>query len=139
MTCEEIMKYRNENNHFAVFLGIRTLEMKPGYAMGEMELQEHHKNAVGSAHGGCIFTLADTIGGAAAASHGTRITTISGDFHYLSAAMEGCTKLIGTAKEIKYGKKIRVYDVEITDDTGRVIAKGIFSYYNLGTPWAEEG
>lgn len=138
MTCEEIMRYRNENNHFAALLGIRTLEMKPGYAMGEMRLQECHKNAVGSAHGGCIFALADTIGGAAAASRGTRITTISGDFHYLSAAMEGSKKLIGTAKEIKFGKKIRVYDVEITDDAGRVIAKGIFSYYNLGTPWVEE-
>ena len=108
MTCEEIMRYRDENNHFAAFLGIRTLEMRPGYAMGEIKLQECHKNAVGSVHGGCIFALADTIGGAAAASRGTRITTISGDFHYLSAAMEGSKKLIGTAKEIKYGKKIRV-------------------------------
>lgn len=138
MTCEEIMKYRNENNPFAVLLGIRTLEMKSGYAKGEMDLTEHHKNAVGSAHGGCIFALADTVGGAASASHGTRTTTISGDFHYLSAAMGDSKKLIGVAKEIKYGKKIRVYDVEISDDLGRLIAKGIFSYYNLGTAWNEE-
>ncbi|MCI8659227.1 MAG: PaaI family thioesterase [Lachnospiraceae bacterium] len=132
------MKYRNENNHFAVLLGIRTLKMNPGYAMGEMELTKQHINAVGSVHGGCIFALADTIGGAAAASHGTQITTISGDFHYLSAAMEGCKRLIAVAREIKYGKRILVYDVEVTDETGRGIAKGVFSYYNLGKPWKEE-
>ncbi|MGN0159115.1 MAG: PaaI family thioesterase [Brotaphodocola sp.] len=137
MTCEEILKYRNENNEFASFLGIVTTEMTPGYAKGEMHLTEHHINAVGSVHGGAIFALADTIGGAAAASHGTRITTVSGDFHYLSAAI-GSKKLIGVAREIKYGKRIRVYDVEIQDEQDRLIAKGMFSYYNLGTPWTNE-
>lgn len=136
MTCEEILKYRNDQNHFASFTGIVTTEMTPGYAKGEIVLEKHHVNAVGSVHGGCIFALADTIGGAAAASHGTRITTISADFHYLSAAI-GSRKLTGTAREVKFGKKIRVYDVEITDDQDRLIAKGMFSYYNLGTPWKE--
>ena len=43
MTCEEILRYRNENNSFASFLGITTLEMKEGYARGEMKLEKHHK------------------------------------------------------------------------------------------------
>ena len=137
MTCEEIMKYRNDHNSFAAFLGIVTTEMTPGYAKGEMYLNVNHINAVGSVHGGAIFALADTIGGAAAASHGTRTTTVSGDFHYLSAAM-GSKKLIGVAKEIKYGKRILVYDVEILDEQEKLIAKGTFSYYNLGTPWVAE-
>ena len=115
MTCEEIMKYRNENNSFGTFLGIVTTEMAPGYAKGELHLTENHINTVGSVHGGAIFALADTVGGSAAASHGTRTTTVSGDFHYLSAAI-GSKKLIGIAKEIKYGKRIRVYDVEIRDE-----------------------
>lgn len=137
MTCEEILRYRNENNSFASFLGITTLEMKEGYASGEMRLEKHHKNAVNSVHGGCIFALADTIGGAAAASHGTRITTISGDFHFVSAAFD--SKLLeATAREVKFGKKICVYDVEVRDETGKMIAKGLFSYYNLGTPWDAE-
>lgn len=134
MTCEEILRYRNENNYFASFLGIKTLELRIGFACGEMKLEKHHKNAVNSVHGGCIFALADTIGGAAAASRGTRITTISGDFHFISAAFDSKV-LEATAREVKYGKKICVYDVEICDETGKMIAKGMFSYYNLGIPW----
>ncbi len=136
MTLEEILKYRNENNAFAQYIGIHTQELELGYAKAQLILKPYHRNSVGSVHGGCIFALADTVGGAAASSHGTRITTISADFHYLSAALES-KELIGTAREIKFGKKIRTYDVEITDETGKLIAKGIFSYYNLGTPWVE--
>ncbi len=136
MTCDEILAYRNSHNPFAQYIGIVTMEMKEGHARGEMVLEKHHLNAVGSVHGGAIFALADTIGGAAAASYGTRTTTISGNFHYLTAAI-GSRKLFAAAREIKYGKKIRVYDLEITDDQERLIAKGTFSYYNLGTPWIE--
>ncbi len=130
---EKIRKYRDDQNRFAAMLGIVTLEIKEGYARGEMELKPDYDNVVGSVHGGCIFTLADTIGGAAAASGGMKMTTVSSDMHYLSPAI-GAEKLTAEAKEIKKGKKISVYDVEISDDKGKRIAKGTFSYYNLGTP-----
>ena len=135
-SCKEIMEYRNRNNSFSKYLGIRTTEMEPGFARGEMPVKPEFENAVGSVHGGCIFTLADTIGGAAAASHGNRMTTVSSDFHYLSPAI-GTSKLYAVAKEIKHGKTISVYDVEILDDREKLIAKGTFSYFNLGTPILE--
>ena len=137
MIQEEFLKYIHENNTFATFLGVQVLEVKPGYAMGELKIQDHHKNAVGSVHGGCAFTLADTLGAVASSFGGTRMITLSGDFHFLSAAMDGSEKLIGKAREVKYGKKIQVYDLEISDDTGKLIAKGTFSYYNTGMPWEE--
>lgn len=133
MDYEEMIKYRDENNPYASHLGIITTEIRPGYAKGELVLEPYHINAVGSVHGGCIFSLADTMGGAAAASYGTRCTTISSDFHYLSAAI-GNKKLVSTASEIKHGKTIRVYDIDVRDENDCLIAKGIFSYYNLGTP-----
>lgn len=136
--CERIMEYRNQNNQYAVFMGIKTTELLPGYAKGEMDVQSKFENAIGSVHGGCLFTLADTIGGAAAASYGNRMTTNSGSFYYLAAAIH-VNKLYAEAKEVKHGKKICVYDVEITDEAGKLIAKGTFSYYNLGGRLLEEG
>lgn len=132
-SCKEIMDYRNQNNKFCGYLGIHTTEMETGFAKGEMPVNEHFENAVGSVHGGCIFSLADTIGGSAAASYGNKMTTISSDFHYLTAAMN-TRKLFATAKEIKHGKTICVIDVEVFDDKEKRIAKGTFSYFNLGTP-----
>ena len=129
----EIMEFRNKSNKFASYMGIRTTEMKAGYAKGEMNIKGVYENAISSVHGGCIFTLADTIGGSAAASHGDKMTTISSDFHYLSPELD-TDKLYCTGREVKYGKKIAVYDVEVTDVQGRLIAKGLFSYYNLGEP-----
>ena len=136
-TFDEIIKYRNTHNKFAAFLGIVTTEISFGAAKGEMEVREEFVNPIHSVHGGCLFSLADTIGGAAAASHGMRMTTASGDFHYLSPAM-GTKMLYAAAKVIKDGKKICVCDVEISDDSGKLVAKGVFSYFNLGVSLIEE-
>lgn len=130
LSCENILKYRNENNAFAKDVGIITKEIRPGYARGEISIEEKHGNVVGSLHGGVMFSLADTIGGAAAASRGMKMTTISSDFHFLSPGM-GTEKLYAEAKEIKYGKKICVYDINVYDEEGKVLAKGTFSYFNL--------
>lgn len=136
-SLEDYMAYRNNHNEYAAFLGIRTTEMKEGYARGELVVRREFENAIGSVHGGCLFSLADTVGGSAAASYGLRTTTLSSDFHYLSPGI-GQKKLYAEAKEIKRGKKISVYDVEITGEDGKLLAKGTFTFFNLGLPLIPE-
>jgi acyl-CoA thioesterase len=49
-------------------------EVRPaghGRAQAKMTLQPHHCNALGTVHGGAIFTLADFAFAAASNSHGT--------------------------------------------------------------------
>ncbi len=136
MTIEEIQEYRYQNNPFAKLLGIRTTEVGEGYAKGEMKVEERHYNAIGSVHGGCLYTLADMIGGGASTTRGYRMTTISGDLHFLSPALN-TEILYCEAKEVKYGKTIAVYDVAVMNEAGKVLAKGTFSYYNLGEKWTK--
>lgn len=88
LTCEEIRNMRNKENIFAVFLGIQTTKITPGYAEGEMVIKEEFMNIISSVHGGCYFTLADSIGGAAAATHGYKISTASGDLNFLRPALD---------------------------------------------------
>lgn len=133
MNYQKLITHRDTNNPFAKLLGIKTLEIEKGYARGEMVLKEEYQNIVQSVHGGCIFTLADTIGGTAAASHGTYMTTVSGNLNYLSPALNS-KKLVATAKEVKHGKRICVYTIDIQDDKGTLLAQGNFSYYNLNKP-----
>jgi len=130
MNKEELMQVGSEKNHFANYLGIRITEIKEGYAKGEMEIEDKFQNIINSVHGGCLFSLADTIAGAAAISYGEMATTISGSMNYLSPAMD-TKKIMATAIEIKHGKRISVYDVEVVNDIGKLLAKGSFSFFNL--------
>ncbi|MCF2555790.1 PaaI family thioesterase [Faecalicatena contorta] len=134
---ERLLEHRNAVNKYASFMGIVTTEIKEGYARAEMQIRPEHENAVGTVHGGAIFSLADTSAGAAAASYGTKMTTVSSDFHYLSPAM-GTERLYGEAKAIKHGKKMSTLEVEIFSDDKKLIAKGTFTYFNLGVPLFED-
>lgn len=124
-------EYINNLEGFAKDIGIKIVSISKGYAKAEININENHLNPGNAVHGGCIFALADTVGGVAAWSRGNYVATTSGNIVYLNPALE-TKKLIGIAKEIKFGKNILVYDIEVWDDKDRLIAKVTNSYYNLG-------
>lgn len=61
----------------------------------------------------------------------------TGNINYLRPAMN-CKKLIGESREIKIGKKMCVYDVMITDENDREIAKATMTYFYLDKINAED-
>lgn len=136
MTLERIIQFRTLHNRFMQMLGIRVLEVEEGYAKCEMPVQEDFYNPNNSVHGGVIFTLADCVGGYAAATYGMRCTTLDANISYLKPAI-GSKVLYGEAKEVKRGRTVLVFDVYVTDDTGLLIAKSTVTYYNLGVPIPE--
>ena len=125
---EKLKEIRNMG--YIKHTGIRTVELREGYAKCEIILDERHANPIGSTHGGVLFTLVDTVGGAAATSRGRYVTTVSGNINYLRPAMN-CKNLIGESREIKVGKKMCVYDVMITDENDREIAKATMTFFYL--------
>lgn len=131
VSFKKMIEYRNSLGGFTKDMGIKILSISKGYAKASIEVNENHLNPGNSVHGGCIFTLADTVGGVAAWSRGNYVVTTSSNITYLNPALES-KKLTAIAKEIKFGKTILVYDVEIWDDKERLIAKATNSYYNLG-------
>lgn len=83
-------------------------------------------------HGGCIFTLADTIGGSAALTHGVKVVTLDSTIHYLKPALH-TEKLIAEAREIKYGSTVAVYEeVSITNAEGDLLSTVLLSFFILG-------
>ena len=133
MDFEKLKSFRNINNNFAKLLGIELTELSNGYAKATMKVTTEFLNPIGSLHGGCLYTIADTVGGAAASSYGIYVTTIDGNFHYLRAGIN--TKEIhATATEIKKGKKISVYSISVKDQDDVELAVGIFSFMSLGKP-----
>ena len=128
---KKYLEYRRINNRFGNLVGIVPVEVHEGYARCEMEIREEHLNPLDTVHGGCPYTLADTAGGTASATYGTITPTLSGEMHFLNAAA-GVKKLIAEANIVKCGKSVRVMDIRITDETGRLIATAVFSYFNTG-------
>ena len=58
---EKLKQARNMG--FIKHIGVETVELREGYAKGEIVLDESHANPIGSTHGGVLFTLVDTVGG----------------------------------------------------------------------------
>ncbi|MCC8029420.1 MAG: PaaI family thioesterase [Lachnospiraceae bacterium] len=136
MDFERLIEKRNTG--FAKEIGLKITEIREGFAKGELLLQPMHGNPIGSIHGGLIYTIADTVGGTAATSRGRFVTTVSGNINYLRPALD-CKKLIGESSEIKVGKNMCVYDVLITNETGKEIARATMTYYYLqNMPFVEE-
>lgn len=134
LTADEIQKileYRQRENRFGNLVGMTIAEASDGYARGELKVRPEHLNPLGTVHGGCLYTLADSIGGTASATRGTITPTVSSDMHFLNAARDTDT-LICEAREVKRGRTISVYAIEIRSDSGKLIADGTFTYFNVG-------
>ncbi len=130
MDYEALCKARNEQNAFGNLVGVRIVEIREGYARSELEMREELSNPIGSLHGGCLFTMADITGGSAAVSHGEQVTTADADIRYLRAGI-GVKKVTAEAFEIKKGKNLLIYRVDMRDENGTLLTTGTLTYMSL--------
>ncbi len=96
-------------------------EVGPGRAVCSLAIDGVHKNAVGQVMGGAIFTLADFVFAVATnfdADFPTVTVTSSVSF---CSTVKG-SRLIGTSRLIKDGKRNCFWQIDVTDDTGLLIA-----------------
>ena len=135
----EILKQNNQKTEepdFRTALGIKIVERGKGWARGEMEAEKLHLNPLGIIHGGCLFSLADTVSGTAIMGYGCRVTTVNGTIQFLRPGKpEGI--ITATARTIKHGKTFSVCDCQVFDDTDALIAATTMTFYHLD-PKAEE-
>ena len=130
---ERILKFRLSVDGAIAQMGIKVTDMEVGWARAEMEYSSAHRNPNGSVHGGMIFSLADSVAGTAACTHGSMVTTSTGSIYFLHAAFRP-KKLIAEAMELKAGRNLMVYDVKVKTDTGKLVAKAVMEYFNLNMP-----
>ncbi|MCI6019767.1 MAG: PaaI family thioesterase [Clostridiales bacterium] len=123
----------NEEDYFGNYIGIEVTDAHDGYARAKMVLDQRHFNPIGSVHGGCVFSLADTVAGAATFSTGASCTTLSAHTVFLRAAMlHKSHVLYADAIPLRNGRKIVVYKVVVTDDLKQEIAEFTIEFYKMG-------
>ncbi len=125
-----------EENTYAKTIGLEMLELREGYAEGRIPVKEESKNPLGTMHGGCLYSLADIVSGTAATLRGNYVTTVSGEFSYLRPAVD-TEYVTAKAREIRFGKNLAVYRVDLVDDAGTVLDIATFTFFDLGKPVEE--
>lgn len=94
----------------------------PGEAVLSMTVTDRMVNGHGIAHGGMIFTLADTAFGFAGNSRDRRTVAQHCSVTFIAAVSMG-DRLTATAVERSLAGRSGIYDVTVTDQTGRVVAE----------------
>ncbi len=133
MTFEKINELAQEEGRFINLVGLEILELSLGHAKGAIHVERKHSNPMGAVHGGCIYTMADTIAGLAANTHGEYVVTTSSSVNFLAPAIN-TTVITVEADEVRHGRKLSVYDVKVLNDNDEVIAIGTFQFYSAGKP-----
>ena len=100
----------------------------PDHAVVTMPLTPDHRNGMGFAHGGAIFSLADVAFGAAAnAGKLTGVVSLSTAIEFLRPGKTG--PLRAEAIAVRRGAHIQSYDVMVYDSDGSLIARCMASGY----------
>src|ERR1700730_2543188 len=114
-------------------LGMEILQISAGAATLAMTVQPNMVNGHGIAHGGFIFTLADSAFAFACNSHNERTVAAQCNISFIRPGKLG-DRLIATAREISRNGRSGIYDVRVTvDDT--VIAEFRGHSRTIGGTW----
>lgn len=97
---------------FSQWLGIKILDIKPGYVRLSMEVRPEMTNGFKVSHGGIAFSLADSALAFASNSHGRVALALENNISFIRKVSEG-DKLLATAEELSLGNRIGVYNITI--------------------------
>lgn len=115
---------------FIKLLNIEILELNETHAKGRMPFDAKYCNPGGSMHGGCLYSLADTVAGTLAYFKGFDVTTVEGSMNFLEPAIN-TEYIYCTAKLKRRGKHLVTCDVEITNDVGKLLDCGIYTFFRM--------
>jgi acyl-CoA thioesterase len=102
-------------------MGIEIPDVSEGSATATMVVLAGMTNSHDVCHGGFIFALADTATAYASNGANQMAFTTAADIDFINAAAAGTT-LRAVATEQSLRGRAGVYDVEVTDDAGALIA-----------------
>lgn len=125
----DLMKRLNSSSQYLQSNDMRVTEVREGYAKVEMIIDEQILNVHGFVHGGALFSLADTVAGAASFATGRDSVTLTGTINYIKPGTGG--KLIGIAQEILRGRTTGVYEVFIFNDKNTLLSRATFTMFFL--------
>ena len=129
ITADSICHIVNTPHQFSYENGITVTQVSPGYARGELRVGPDSINPHGNVHGGALSTLADTVAGCCACSQGGRCVTANSTMEFLRPA--NGAKIFCEATPKKLGRSLSVVQVALTNDAGKEVATGTFTFFMI--------
>lgn len=116
------LKAKAPDEPIARFLGMRLVELTPGYAKIAMKLRPEYNNFNGMTFGAIIAAIADQ-----AFAYGTNSLirpSLASQFniHFIAAAGPD-DELIAECRVLRSGKRVGVSEMTVTNQDGKLIAK----------------
>ena len=122
-------KMIQEKNAFALYNHMELESADGSCVVMRLEIHETSKNPLGIVHGGAMYTMADCAAGIVVNTDGRRHVTQGSSMHYLKNRTEGVIRASG--RVVHRGKATSLVHVEITDETGALLASGEFTFFCL--------
>ncbi|HFI0101637.1 TPA: PaaI family thioesterase [Streptococcus suis] len=95
------------------------------------KVTEKSLNPYGMAHGGFLFTLADSVAGLTTVASGSYSVTLQSNIHYMKAARLGDTlSVIGSCTHD--GSRTKVVEVKIENQDKQLLASASFTMFVTG-------
>ena len=124
MAADHVAELRvgEEREPIARFLGLRIMELTPGYAKVSMKVVPEYQNFNGLTFGGMIMAVADQA--FAYATNSVLQPSIASQFnlHFVAGAGVG-DELIAERWVVKSGRRVGISEMKVTNQNGKLIAK----------------
>ncbi len=117
----KILETMLENDHYSKWMGIVVDEYREGYCRVHYTIRKEMLNGFGIAHGGNLFSAADSAFAFACNSHGRISVALDVHISFMKPGKEGDIVSI-EAKEIYTGNKTSFYDITLTNEAGEILA-----------------
>lgn len=127
-TLEEARAFAGRDR-YAALTGITVDALGEDWCECSMELRPEHRNGFGEVMGGAIFTLGDLAFAVAANNLHEPTVGQHVSIDFLSTARGD--RLIARAQCRRNGRNLCVFNISITDDTGRDVAQYIATGFKL--------
>ncbi len=110
-----------KNEPVAGFLGLRLVELSPGYARVSMSMKPEYINFNGTVFGGIISAVADQA--FAYATNSVINPNVASQFniHFMAAA-GAQDELTAECRVMKSGKRVCISEIKVTNREGKLIA-----------------
>ncbi|MEA2647065.1 MAG: 1,4-dihydroxy-2-naphthoyl-CoA hydrolase, partial [Chloroflexota bacterium] len=115
-----------DEGRFASFIGLEVDSALPERVVGHVDLQPHHMQPYGIVHGGVYASIVETLASLGAAMsaipEGKNAAGVENHTSFLRSIGGGRVTAVATA--IQRGRTMHLWEVAITDDQDRLVARG---------------
>lgn len=124
------VKERFDSSPYALFLGMKLVELRTGYAKVELRLRDAHMNWDGRVQGGVIVSLLDQAFGAALNTLDRIYVAVQLNVNFVAPPRGDIVHAESTV--LHRGRSLGVSEMVVTDADGKLVARGLGTTIAIG-------